>query len=417
MKFVNIDNILSTILVILILKFLPYIFQVDFLNPIENTLEDFQISDIVFSKIMDENAIPDTNIVLVNIGLLNRKGIAAQINIINRYSPKVIGIDSFFRELKSDDLDDPLARAFAKTNNLVLVSELYDYNNRWNYWDTIKTSHEKFSRNAKSGYANFIVRDDNYRTVRNFTPKEFVRNRRELSFALQVASIYRPESVDRMMAAPEQTEFIINFRRNTDKYRTLDAFQLFKMRDSLHFLEGKIVLLGFMGPDVISPTNEDMFFTPLNDRYVGKNYPDMYGVVVHANIISMMLENSYLTSVPYSYSQAFTVMVIFFNMCLYSFVRRKFPSLYEPVSLLGTFSQILIILLFLMGLFYYFGVQAQNAGVFFALLLCKQGYELYNDSLKEIAMKRAKRLMPQKFRNSGRMKNFRERLFRKYADK
>ena len=78
------DHLLATAVVIAVIKFLPILFTIDFLDPIQSTMEDFKAGDIVFSQLKDYNKIPvDTNIVLVNIGYLNRKGIAELINIIN----------------------------------------------------------------------------------------------------------------------------------------------------------------------------------------------------------------------------------------------------------------------------------------------------------------------------------------------
>lgn len=380
----NLDNLLSTLFIIAILKFLPYMFQIDFLNPIENTLEDFQISDIVFSQLPFEETPMDSNIVLVNIGLLNRKGIAMQVELINRFGPKVIGIDSFFRRLKGDEVDDPLDRAFSKVDNLVLVSELIDYNDKKQYWDTLYTSHRKFNRHALNGYANFIVREENYRTVRNFTPVQSVDGKPHLAFGVEVARIFDSTKAHDLIEYDRGEEVIINFRRNTEKYPTLDAMEVFRRRDDLEFVRDKIVLMGFMGPDIISPTNEDMFFTPLNSRYVGKNYPDMYGVVVHANIISMIMDGKYLYSLPYWVSTVATVLLIYLNMAMYSYLRARREGWYEAISLSGTFAQMIIVFLIILGCFYYFRTEIHNAGVFFALILTKQGYETFNDSLKPL---------------------------------
>ncbi|MEQ9413696.1 MAG: hypothetical protein RIF39_07685, partial [Cyclobacteriaceae bacterium] len=64
-------------------------------DPLGQALGDMELSDIAFSQLRSDPTI-DTNIVIVNIGALPRRGVAEQIRILNKYNPKVIGIDSFF---------------------------------------------------------------------------------------------------------------------------------------------------------------------------------------------------------------------------------------------------------------------------------------------------------------------------------
>ncbi len=60
----------------------------------------------------------------------------------------------------------------------------------------------------------------------------------------------------------------------------------------------KIVLIGYVGDRIDIDTGEDKFFTPLNSKYIGKANRDMYGIVVHANIISTILNGHYIRVMP-----------------------------------------------------------------------------------------------------------------------
>ena len=53
-----------------------------FLDPVAKALSDFDVYDIVYSK-LSEDPKADTNIVLVNIGNLSRLEIARQVNVLN----------------------------------------------------------------------------------------------------------------------------------------------------------------------------------------------------------------------------------------------------------------------------------------------------------------------------------------------
>jgi CHASE2 domain-containing sensor protein len=65
-------------------------------------------------------------------------------------------------------------------------------------------------------------------------------------------------------------------------------------------VKDKIVLLGYMGRSDGSsgPLDEDRFFTPLNPRLSGRSHPDMYGSLIHANILRMTLDKDYVYSFP-----------------------------------------------------------------------------------------------------------------------
>ena len=67
LKFTGIT--ITAFAIIWLLTFIPV--NLGFFNPLKNALYDFDANDLIFSKFnYDKNA--DTNIVIVNIGYLNR---------------------------------------------------------------------------------------------------------------------------------------------------------------------------------------------------------------------------------------------------------------------------------------------------------------------------------------------------------
>jgi CHASE2 domain-containing sensor protein len=386
MKIFSIDHLLSTVFVFMVLIFLPIVFNLDFLDPIQNTIEDFYVTDMVFSRVRDNAKIDiDTNIVLVNIGNLNRKGIARQIMIINEYKPLAIGIDAFFKDEKSPEIDTPLMKAFFDTENLILVSDLKKTDSTKTNFDTLHTSHEKFRRLAETGFANFVINKGDFRTVRKFSPREYVGDSLELSFPVKIASILFPNRTKKFLSRNNELE-IINYRRNINKYRTLDASEVLEQRIDLSFIQGKVVLMGFIGPKIGDIVREDIFFTPMNEQFVGKSYPDMYGVVVHANIVSMIGEEDYLTSLPVWVNYLITLLIVFFLMALFTFVRERYTDWYEPVSVILIFAVLFIIFWIVIGLFHLFGLELMLREAFFAITISGMGYEGYQDSMKPLSI-------------------------------
>ena len=100
------DSVFATIFILFFMVLLQTAFQrvnLEGLDAIGQALEDMEITDYVFSELRD-TVPPDNNIVIVNFGPLRRDGIAEQIRIIDKYNPKVIGIDSFFKGYGGDTL-------------------------------------------------------------------------------------------------------------------------------------------------------------------------------------------------------------------------------------------------------------------------------------------------------------------------
>jgi CHASE2 domain-containing sensor protein len=386
MKLFHIDNFFSTVFVFFFLLFLPIIFNFDFLDPIQNTIEDFYVTDFVFSRLVNNEDIDlDSNIVLVNISHLNRKGIARQIEIINKYKPLAIGVDAFFKDEKSPELDVPLIRSFANTKNLIMVSDLKETDNESEGFDTLHTSHAKFIQFAETGFANFVIREGDFRTVRKFSSKEEVGEIIELSFPVKISQLLYPEHTEKFLDRKNDLE-IINFRRNIDKYITLDAMEVFDRKDELGFINGKVVLMGFLGPSLGDIVREDLFFTPLNKQFVGKSYPDMYGMVVHANIISMIGEEDYLISIPSWLNNLITFLLVYFLMVLFTYIRDRFPNWYEPVSVIVIFSVLLMVFWIVVGIFYILKLEIMIKEAFFAITISGMGYEGYQDSVKPISI-------------------------------
>src|SRR5258705_6339437 len=86
--------------------------------------------------------VKESAITIVDIGHLDRDGIAKQLNIINKYSPKVIALD-FMLTTDSLDKDRLLVEAIARVKNLVQSSILHNYNKTSDSWDSLEVYHSK----------------------------------------------------------------------------------------------------------------------------------------------------------------------------------------------------------------------------------------------------------------------------------
>jgi CHASE2 domain-containing sensor protein len=388
MKYFSLDNLLATILVLGVLRYFPIIFNANVFDPIQSTFEDLELTDIVFSQMRDRTKVPfDTNIVLVNQGNLSRGSLSKVMDILNRNEPKVIGIDALFRKVgKNPQHDTMLANSFDNTKNLVLAFALgFKSNSKSDLFDTVMTSHPFIKGKAQEGYVNVITDQKNFRTIREMTPKQTVRNKTELAFPIKTASIFAPEKVKRFLARDNERE-MINYKRNLDKYRVLDVADVFEKQDSLQFLKDKIILIGYLGPDINTRVTEDIFFTPLNKSYVGKTQPDMYGVVTHANTISMILEEDYIKSTPEWVEEVLVFIIVFLNMVVFTYFRVKFAENSQALSVVMQFAEVFLIIVGTIYAMYWFNFEIQLFGAIVALLFSISAYEAYTDSVKPLAI-------------------------------
>ncbi len=380
--FFNWDNFFSMLLIIFVLKFLPIIFYLDFLDPIQNTLEDFQISDLVFSRIIEEKNIPvDSNVILINISRLQRDEIAHLLEIVIENDPKVIGLDAFFIDRKEPSSDSLLSNVISRAKNLVLVSKLTDLDtNSW-VWNGIILSDSMFSKNTFHGYANLILDEDSTRTVRMFTPYQIVKDDTINSFAVEIVKLYDEKAYQLFYSRGNELE-IISFKGNTNKFHTIDYTEFFKGDRNFSELKGKIALLGYIGPKLNVLSNEDIFYTPLNDKYVGKSYPDMYGVVIWANIIAMILDQNHYYIIPDWLSQVLIFFILYFVVSIYTLIRYKLSSVYESFTIIWNLASIFLFAFIIALSFYLLKIDLHIEGIFFGLIISKQIYEVWVDSLK-----------------------------------
>ena len=326
-------NIFGTAFVFVTMWGLSHVaFSLDFLNVFGEVLDDYNTNDIAFSKFKAPHAATDTNIVIVNIGELSRAGISQQIDILNEFDPAVIGIDVDF-EVDSDPFEDSiLASSFIRTKNLVLWSKVTNgkpdsLDESRTLWDTLRLVNGRFNKLAYHGYTNALTEGESeFETWRETSSVEHLSDgKREYSFAAKITqrfdSISAQKFIDRNKNYPVE---IINFRGNLDKFTILDISDVLDTNFVAETVKGKIILMGYLGAEFRSKTwDGDKYYSPLNERPVGRVAPDMYGVVVHANIISMILHDDYINTIPQWMVYLIAIIMCFINVALFSWLSES----------------------------------------------------------------------------------------------
>ena len=400
------DTTMGTAFIFLLILFGGRLFNAfEVLNPVGEALADIEVTDIVFSRIRNELRVdPDKDVVLVNIGRLNREGIAQQIEILNKYQPKAIGIDAFFRTLKDPSGDSLLSEAFSKTDKLVMVSKLNNYNPSTDTFDTLETSHPIFSRHGHSAFANLITSADEqeqFKICRTFTPIEYTRSGSEHFFALKLAQLCDSSATSNFLRRSNQTEFI-NYRGNMalndnstyrGKFFALDWDQVLKEDFTPDLVKDKIVLMGYLGEDFWDKSWEDKFFSPVNVQYAGKTNPDMYGAVIHANILSMILNGDYIDAMSDRAGIIVGIVLCFLNVALFTWIYRKLPHWYDGLTKSIQLLEALLLLIIIVVVFHLFNYKLNLTLGIIAVLLAGDSLEVYFGVIKNLFSKEQRRLL------------------------
>ncbi|MDX2061985.1 MAG: CHASE2 domain-containing protein [Bacteroidia bacterium] len=316
------------------------------IDPISEALADFKTTDIVFSKLTDYDNRVDTNIVVVNIGQLRRDEVMAQVNNLQRFKPKVIGIDALFRELevnrlmrgatRADSLaaqarDSAVAATFQRYDNIVLVSELSGYDAKTATFDTVLTSHPYYNRYVKTGFANIVNDDYSKRTIRGVSPIQTVAGRyEEPSFSVAIMRLYNPAVAERCLKRGNRIE-TINWQGNIRNFFFLEQEVAADPTEDLSFIQGKIVLMAYVKADERRRDLEDLYFTPMNEQYAGKTFPDLYGIYVHANFLSMMLKDAYIDTMPTWLSVVLALVLTHLVLAGLTWLHYRLPNWFDIV--------------------------------------------------------------------------------------
>ena len=392
------DTIIGTVFVFAIMGVFANIsqFQVfDLFDPVGDALQDMELTDVVFSQ-MREAQVVDERVLLVNIGQEPRGGIAHMINVINKYDPKVIGFDVLLTSDKDAFMDSLLQEAFAHTKNLVMVTKFIEYNEKTDCYDSLVMSIPKFSQHAAPAFANLVTEakdQDDLKMNREVHPKECVNDTIHWSFPTRLASYLEPDNVKRYLARNNEKE-IINFRGNVmdfgaTKFGTmfyaLDVNDIYTENFVPDLIKDKIVIMCYLG-DYLGDrqSREDKFYTPLNLKYAGRSEPDMYGGVIHANTVTMILNEDYINELDQWQSIALAVVICFINVVFFSWIYRRLSRWYDGLTKVIQLLEVLTLVFVILYILDIFNFKLDLTIAIVAILLCGDLLEVYYGVVKNL---------------------------------
>jgi CHASE2 domain-containing sensor protein len=391
-------------------------------DPISKALTEFELTDIVFSKLRPD-PVPDSRIVLVNIGP-DRRSVAFQIQTINQYKPKVIGVDGFFNceggfydtvncpQLKDTLGNLMLANAIQEAGNVVLVSRLLKSDslaraNVGDFFDSLEYSDPIFRDHAHNAFANLVTGatyQEDVKICKSFVPRITVKNDEQLAFSVQMAMMYDSVKTRKFLQRGNYEE-IINFRGNFEVPDVKIEALRNQMSNSTDFrsicfaidwepfargeylpgmFENSIVIIGSLGDYFGDPAWEDKFFTPLNLKVAGRANPDMFGVVVHANIVSMILNEDYIDQLDDWLLYLIAFIICFLNVILFSWIDNRWPVLFDGFSVVIQLVEIVLVGVLIVQVFASYSIKLDLTVSIAALALIGPCFDIYKSLEKTL---------------------------------
>ena len=215
-----------------------------------------------------------------------------------------------------------------------------------------------------------------------------------------MASYVDKEAADRFLARKNDIE-LINFKGNVidfgaskfgTKYYALDVLDVFEENFTPEIIKDKIVVFCFLGDYLGDRTStEDKYITPLNSKYAGRTLPDMYGGVIHANIISMILTDDPINVMSDIGQIILAIVLCFLNVALFSVIYKRIPKWYDGSTKLFQLIELLFFYFLMLQVFDSFNYYMDLRIALVAIALSGDALEVYYGVIKNTFTREGRR--------------------------
>ncbi|RLD43997.1 MAG: hypothetical protein DRI86_08575 [Bacteroidetes bacterium] len=312
-KKIILESFLATILVFLVLWILFLSINISFkpFNYVVKSIKQINLNDLYFSKI--ENNSIDTNIIIINTENLKRKGISDVLNKVNDGNPAVIGLDIFFYVENNTPNDSLLLSTLHNLKDKLVMSNIYSDDGviNYDYW---------YFDEIKNGHSGILTNKNGTDVVREFEPKIYNNYGSVNSFSTEIVARFDADAANNLKQRNNKKE-TINYIGGTNAFRVINYKNLLRYSNTeLGFLKNKIVMVGFCGGNTINTADlRDIYYTPVGFEIASNRPPDMYGIIIHANIVSMIIKESYINHSPNWIVYLITIILTFLYVTLFTY--------------------------------------------------------------------------------------------------
>lgn len=319
------------------------------LNLFTKSMSDYESTDLVFCKFKDDVHYDD-RIVAINVGKPDRLKITKVLEKLDSLNVKAIGVDVVFEKFNKTEEDSLLLNVLKNSPNVILADEYYVNNEA----TLPHVCNEVFCNDQNIGFTNFVAKPNG--SIRYFMPTIHHKNTLIKSFATAIVEKVDVASYDHLINRGNEVEQI-NYRGGGDSYVQLEMDDFLEQGFNVENYSEKIVLVGYLGNDQWSKSSLDKYFTPMNEKLTLKSAPDMFGVLIHANVISMILDQDYINESKVWVNRfACFLFVLIFSAIFRTIYYRVNPGYWKIVRLIQL---VIFFFLFLFStlLFYFFNLK------------------------------------------------------------
>lgn len=398
-------------------------------DTIGQALKDTELTDYAFNKLRPDPTVDD-RIVLVNFGALPRREVAQLLQNISQFKPRVIGIDAFYNcegglrdSINCPQLLDTLGNlmlssAIQDAGNVVLGSKLMQTDSLGridtNEMDSIEMSDPVFTNYVQTGFVNIptgATYQEDVKISRTILPSRMVNGKKELAFSVRMAMMYDSVKANKFLARNKDEE-IINFRGNievrqlrinslkneetsTTNFGTMffvvDAEDVLTGNVSPELFQDKVVVIGYLGDYLGDDAWEDKFYTPLNKKLGGRANPDMFGPVVHSNVVAMILNEDYVDVLADWQKYLIAILVCFLTVALFMTIDEKLPIWYDALSVIIQLVLIAILMFIIIYVFADYSMKLELDLTIGIIALVGPCYDIFKSVQNEINKQLTKR--------------------------
>jgi CHASE2 domain-containing sensor protein len=132
------------------------------------------------------------------------------------------------------------------------------------------------------------------------------------------------------------------------------------------------------------PSWSDKYFTPLNKKVAGRANPDMFGVVVHANIVAMILNEDYVGELAEWQKYVIAFIVCLLTVALFITIDEKLPIWFDAFSVIIQIIQLLLISGLMVWFFATYAVKLDLTIAMAAAALVGPSYDIFKSAQKQL---------------------------------
>jgi CHASE2 domain-containing sensor protein len=337
------DSFLCSIFSLLLIFLLSFLFiNISFFNPMKKAIKDFSFLDVYYAKNFNASNTINKDIIIINAEHRSRFELSYLLENVSKAQPKVIGVDIIFKDKKDTSSDSLLLKSLNYSN--VVNSYLIDNK-------TLTTSFSQPLNDDNLGFVNFNF-DNKTNVIRDFIGIKKIDTQEYRSFPSEVAELYLNEKWD-----SDYYNSKISRRNRIKYYGRQDSFMSFGFDEFMllsdkSIIRDKIVLIGYLGGPMGSEYDvEDKHFTPLNTTVSGKSNPDMFGIVIHANIINMLINKDFMFTVSNFWIIVFSFFTMFFAIMYFLWLQENVGISFKTNKKIVLFLFTVILMWFTLWLF------------------------------------------------------------------